>query len=133
MKDINIKVKIEAKEDSIQQVKDTLKLASYITEEVVVDASITSEDKEREDVVYEVEVVTLHFKDGTLLKIDEEGEFVITTDDSKAPPILKGRVPSELFPQFRDVALSFMDLEEEIRTEFANRVNVSVEERRVEK
>jgi len=125
MDGVDMKVKIEVRENSIQEVRDTLKLASYITDEVVIDASMTSEEKRREDVVYEVEVVTLRFKDGTVLRIDEEGEFVLSTENGNT--ILKGKTPSELFEQFRDVADAFFDFVEEKVNEFVNRVNIKVE------
>ena len=129
MKDVPLKIEVDEK--NIQRIQDAKKLFSVIAEEVVIDASITTENKKDGDVVYKVRVVNLRFKDGTVLRVDEEGEFVLSTEFSlpteNEGAVLKGMVPSELFVQFRDVAEAFLDSVEEKINEFVNKVNIRVE------
>ena len=129
MKDVNINIKIDVEAKSIQRIQDTLKLGSYINNKIVVDASITSEEKKDEDVIYDVEVINIRFKDGSFLKMDEEGSFIL---DTGFLPIMTGRVPSELYGEFKDIVLTFLDYEEEKVNEFIENVNISIEEKRGE-
>lgn len=129
MKDVNINIKIDVEAKSIQRIQDTLKLGSYINNKIVVDASITSEEKKDEDTVYEVEVINIRFKDGSFLKMDEEGSFIL---DTGFLPIMTGRVPSELYGEFKDIVLTFLDYEEEKVNEFIENVNISIEEKKGE-
>lgn len=115
MEDIDLKIEVNGK--NIQIIKDAKELAFYIAGWGVVDAYISTENG--------VEELTLRFKNEAVLRMNEVGEFVLLTKNGSR--LLEGRVPPELFPRFKDVANTFLELAEKEVKEFLSRINIRVE------